>query len=259
MKVATRIVLFSSTAVLAITVGLSAIAIANGTNSLNRNLTQSLGSLAQAKATLIAQNIEFRLAVLQELANRARTRTLDFSVQRESLAEDVKRLGFLDFGIVDAEGQARYVVGGNTANLSDREYVKKAFAGTANASDVLISKVTNSAVVMFAVPITVDGAVRQVLVARADGNFFSDLTRSMGYGERGYAFLINTKGVVVAHDDRDLVMGQFAPIAEQAEKPELRPLAQAFERMIAEGAGSTEYVYEGSGIVNGYAPIAGSD
>lgn len=59
---------------------------------------------------------------------------------------------------------------------------------------------------MYAVPIKDNGAVLGVLLARRDGNALAEITSDMGYGETGYAYVINDKGIVVAHPNRDLVM-----------------------------------------------------
>jgi len=72
---------------------------------------------------------------------------------------------------VSLEGTATYILGENTADLSDRLYVKTALSGTPNVSDVLISKVTNSAVLMYAVPITDNGKVIGALIASVDTGF----------------------------------------------------------------------------------------
>ena len=87
---------------------------------------------------------------------------MDLQIQKESMREDVERLDYLDLAVVMPDGMAHYVLGEETANLGDREYVKKAFQGESNISNPIISRVTNGVVVMFAAPIEVDGKVEAV-------------------------------------------------------------------------------------------------
>ena len=91
---------------------------------------------------------------------------------------------FLALGVVSPDGATRYA-DGNTAQLGDRDYVIRAFAGRAGVSDVLISRVTNSLVLMYAVPITSEGRVVGVLIGRRDAEVVSELTDGLGFGVQG--------------------------------------------------------------------------
>ena len=203
--------------------------------------------------------VNARLELLQEIANRARTQTMDFKIQQESLKEDIERLGYLDIGVVSMSGQATYVSSGETTDLSDRSYIQKALSGEMNVSDVLISKVTNSAVLMYAVPIVKDGRVVGALIARRDGNALSEITDEMGFGEEGYAYLINDKGIVVAHNDRELVMSQFQPIEVAKTDKTVEPLAKAFEEILEKKVGVSSYTYEGVELYEAYHSIEGTN
>lgn len=209
-------------------------------------------------AQKITMAIEDRLLILQEIANRARTRTMTFDVQKESLLGDVERLGYLDMAIVTPDGTAHYIIEENTADLSDREYVKKALSGEANVSDVLISKVTNSAVLMYAVPITMDGKIVGALIARRDGNALFEITDEMGSGESGYAYIITDKGVTIAHPNREMVLTQFAPIEAAKNDVKFAPVAKVFTEMIANKTGVSQYKFEGQELYNAYVSIEGT-
>ncbi len=82
-----------------------------------------------------------------------------------------------------------YYSDGTINDLGDREYVKKALnGGETVVSDLLISRITNNIVLMFAAPIEREGGeVVGVLVGRRDGNTLSHITDDIGFGEEGYA------------------------------------------------------------------------
>ncbi|MDR2784262.1 MAG: hypothetical protein LBB48_10600 [Treponema sp.] len=78
---------------------------------------------------------------------------MEWERQRASLLRDVARLGYMDLAIVDKQGQARYVGDDSVSNLALRDYITKALRGERAVSDVIISRVINKPVVMYAVPI----------------------------------------------------------------------------------------------------------
>lgn len=91
--------------------------------------------------------------------------------------------------IVSLAGEAHYVIGENTADLSERDYIKKSLSGSSTSSDVIISLVTNTAVLMYAVPIQEEGKVVGALIARRDGNALFEITDEMGFGKRAMRIL----------------------------------------------------------------------
>ncbi|NLY54031.1 MAG: methyl-accepting chemotaxis protein, partial [Firmicutes bacterium] len=141
------------------------------------------------------------LRVLEELARRSEIQSLHWPTQRQSLLPDVERLGYLDMGIMDLAGNATYVLTGEKAWLGDRVYFQQAVAGTASVSDVIISRVTNQPVVMYAVPIMRGDELVGVLIARKDAEVFSNIVDRMGYGENGYAAILGKDGTIYAHPD----------------------------------------------------------
>lgn len=213
-------------------------------------------SLGSEKISII---ISDKLALLSEIASRERVRSMEFSTQRSALENDVTDLGYLDMAIVTPDGTASYILEDKTADLSERSYIQKALNGEANVSDVLISKVTNSAVLMYAVPIYNGNQVVGALIGRRDGNALFELTDEMGYGESGYAYIMNDKGVVVAHYNRDYVMNQFDPITESQEDSSLDNLAEAFHKILDEKTGVSSYSFNGNDLYNAYTPIQGTN
>ncbi len=255
MNLNRKISLFAGTLVFFVSLGLGSAAVMITLRVVSGIVGQSLVMEAQSGSRLVQETEAARLSVLQELANRARTKTLDFATQRESLLSDIDRLGYLDFAIVDRAGNARYIKEETTASLGDRDYIKEALSGSGSISDVLISRVTSKPVVMYAVPIVVDGVIQQVLVARRDGDDLTSVVDRMGFGETGYSYLLNDAGVIIAHRNSDFVLHRFAPIEEAKSDQSLVPLSTAFKTMLRGGSGLAGYHFNGEDIVVGYAPV----
>jgi Methyl-accepting chemotaxis protein len=228
-------------------------------NAMTTEANKSLLSITELGAEKIKIIVDDRLLVLQEIANRQRTLTMDFTTQKDSIKGDIERLGYLDMAIVSTKGEAKYILESKTADLSDRDYVQKALAGQACVSDVLISKVTNSAVLMYAVPIEKNGKVVGALVARRDGNALAEITDEMGYGEEGYAYIINDKGITVAHPDRTRVMDQFQPIEAAKNDKTMAPVAKVFQKVLDEKTGYGDYTFNNKALLVAFAPIEGTN
>jgi methyl-accepting chemotaxis protein len=259
MKLSRKISLAGGAVVFVVAATIGGVAVVLGSNAVEAQVVQVLQAQVNLGAQLVAKDLSTRLQVLQELADRARVRTLDWTIQKPSLLPDVEAHGYQDLAIVTPDGTAKYVLEATTAQLGDRDYVKTALGGRPVVSDVLISRVTGKPVVMAAVPVMVGNAVKQALVARMEGTALTTLIKTMGFGKTGYAYLVNKKGVVVAHPDADLVLKQFAPIEAAKTDPTLVPLAKTFEAMIANGKGTGEYYFEKRNIVVGYTSVPGTD
>jgi methyl-accepting chemotaxis protein len=221
---------------------------------------KSLQSQSKIAAQSIAEGvIKAELNVLYELANRARTRTMDWEIQQESLLPEIDRHGYMDFGIVGRDGIAHYIKDGSTSILADRDYIIKSLAGELVVSDVLISRVIGKPVVMFASPIFVDDKVAGVLIGRRDGAVLSDMTRQIAMGETGYIYMINSQGTVICHPDTTLVYNQYNPIESAARDPSLQPLASFFKSILQNSVDVAEYAFDGKAHISAGAKVPGTD
>jgi methyl-accepting chemotaxis protein len=240
-------------------ISIGGISIYESNSAMVQSTEISLSTSTEDGADKIGIIIDNRIKILEELANRSHVTSMVFEYQKTSLKNDIERHGYLDMAIVDLNGKATYILDEKVADLSDRSYIQKALAGEGNVSDVLISRVTNSAVLMYAVPIKSGNRIVGALIARRDGNALFDIIDDMGYGVEGYAYIINDKGVVVAHPNRDYVLNQFDPIKESESDAKLKPLAENFRKILEEKSGIGEYEFNQKSLYNAYNPILGTN
>jgi len=198
--------------------------------------------------------------MMEMIANRNVIKSMDWETQLPALQEEAARHGFLTMGIVDPDGNARYIDQDEQTFLGDRDYVVKAFNGVTNMSDVIISRVTNSAVIMLAAPIYQDNEIAGVLLARRPGTALSDITNAVHFGENGYAYLVNKDGDMIAHPDDSYVMEQRNFIEEAKTDASLQALGEIVTRMIngEEGFGSYSNV-DGNQVYIAFTPVEGTD
>ncbi|NLU47776.1 MAG: hypothetical protein GXX02_07420, partial [Syntrophomonadaceae bacterium] len=194
-SIGSRLMLYFSVTILIIGVGLGIIAYNEACDALRNNARSSLEELAAKAATIVIRDCDNDIILMDMIANRNEIKSMDWETQLPVLQEETARHGFLTMGIVNPDGNARYIDQEEQTFLGDRDYVVKAFSGEVNISDVIISRVTNSAVIMLAAPIYQDNEIAGVLIARRPGTALSDVTNAVRFGENGYAFLVNKEAL----------------------------------------------------------------
>jgi len=244
LNISRKIALFVGAIVLTVSLSIGVAAIINSKNTIIPQIEGNLKNTAAEGAKRIEAILDMQTQVLSEVANNYYIQSMDLENQRTYLKSNVDRLGYLDMAIVLPNGDAHYAKSDDVANLGERAYVQKAFDGIANVSDVIVSKVTDSTVVMFAAPITVDGDVKAVLIGRREGTEFSEITDQLGVGETGYAFLMGSDSTLFAHPNRDLVINQENPLNQIASNGPLKDLGLVLKEKGLDYKGIIKYKYK---------------
>jgi len=207
-SIAAKISIYIAVLVLVICGILGVLAYRNGTEAVKAEVREALRLMAEEGSRYLESRFELQLAVLETVAERPEISGMNWDEQLPALrAEEGRLTQFLALGIVDKSGIAHYT-DGSTANLADRAYVIDALAGKAVVSDLIVSRVNNSLVLMYAVPIRQNGQVAGVLIARGDGMMLNDIISPLGFGEQGWAYIINGEGTIYAYPDPAVVMEQ---------------------------------------------------
>ncbi len=214
--------------------------------------------MADQGAMVIRKQLDYYLVAMEGIASRDEIRAMNWHQQQPVLEYETRRLKLLGMGVVTPDGQALYS-DGQKASLGDRDYFKKAMKGEANFSGVIISKVTHSPVMMIAVPIKApNGHQSAVLIARLDGNWLSEIIKPIRYGAKGYSYIIDEKGTLIAHANKEFVLQQKNFIEEAKTNPEYIQLSLMFQRMVRGESGFDDYPFMGSDRFFGFAPIQGT-
>lgn len=133
-------------------------------------------------------------------------------------------------------------------DISARDYFQQVRqTGRPAISEMVMSRSTNSPIIVFCAPIHVEGRWVGVVGASVDAQYLIDMVNAIEVGETGYAWMINAEGVFIAHPDRALLLER-----SQQDFPELVDLAR---RMIGEPYGSQHYRFENVAKMGGFAQI----
>ncbi len=179
-----------------------------------RNVTADL-TARDAKAIVAA-----RAAELGRLAEKAFLR-LDFIANEADMAKDQATADALirdqkgslppEFQFVlwaDVKGRF-YTSDGSIGNVADRDYFKAVMEeGKSRAvSDGLISKVDGKPIVVLARPfVGAKGKVDGLVAASITLEYFSAYVSGVTMGDNGYAYIIDRRGYIIAHKNRDYVL-----------------------------------------------------
>jgi len=239
--------------------GLGLLAYREASNALEQNTRESLLEIAEQGASIVVTDYEANLTIIGMIADRSEIRSMDWETQLPVLLEEIKRNGFLAMGVVQKDGYAKFTEGNDLIYLGDESYVKTALGGTVNISDVVISPMNNSPLLILAAPIYQDNAVAGVLIACRDGTALSDVTNSIKFGQDGYAYLLNNNGNVVAHPDKNYVLEQRNFKEEAKENKELESMAAITERIISGEEDFAAYKnLEGEEVYVAFTPVEGT-
>ncbi|PRR83638.1 methyl-accepting chemotaxis protein [Clostridium vincentii] len=251
-----KLIVFLALLIGGICIGLGVTSFLNASKALTSNLGKTLPKIAEQAATNIQGRIEGQLGVLEVVASRNDIKDSGNSWENKKLIllEEVKRNGNIQMAIADKNGEAKFTDGTNL-NLTDREYFKKAIAGEKNLSDPIVSKIDNSIILVYAVPITNNNEVVGVLISTRDGNQLSNLTNEVKFGETGNAFMIKGDGTTISHSNKDLVLKMYNAIKESENDASLKPLADIEKTMALGETGIDQYEFDGVDKYVGYAPV----
>ena len=133
------------------------------------------------------------------------------------------------------------------ANLSDRDYFKAAMAGNANVGAAVLSKVSNRPITPFAAPILSGDKVVGVAALIADISFLNDIVASQKIGRTGYAFVVDSTGLTIAHPKAENVFS--------VDVSKTQGMEEISRKLIGGQRGVDSYVYQGVAKTAGFAPV----
>jgi methyl-accepting chemotaxis protein len=249
-SIKTKLILFSALLVVSITALIGVIAISAGKKALKEEAGYSLQLLAAESAKLTQSRISTMISTLTVISKEAGLINMGWEADTGVLLGELEKTEFLDIGYILPNGYT-YFTDGTVRLMSDKVYVKDALDGKAGVSDVVISRVTRKPEIEAAVPIRKDGTVVAALIARMEADYLSGITEDIGYGEEGYAFIMNSSGTIIAHPDVQKVTHRYNPVQEGEDK--------AYQRILDEKAGTTTIRMAGGAVYAGFAPVGDTD
>ncbi len=166
---------------------------------------------------------------------------------------DATKTGIQEFWIVDSDGTGRYI-DGSTLALGDREYVKRALSeGKVVLSEPVLSKKTNELVLVIAAPVFPEGTSKAggILCGRISLEDLQKTVDGFSWGETGYVFVLDRKGMVVLHPNKE---HRGTLDASKESKAITGELAEIVRKGLAGASGIDRYMFEGREKLAAFSP-----
>ncbi len=244
--------------VLIICLGVGLVAYRSSIDALKRNSSMLLMKTAASSADVVSERVHLRFTEIEAFADTEIISSSQVSMadKQAYLAKQIKRSGYLSFGIGEMDGKA-LTYDNIPVDLSTRPYYQQALNGIPAISDPIISRSDGKTlIVSYAVPIyNSTGKQTGVLLGVRNGDELSALTDDILVGETGRAFMINKEGVVVAHETPEFVTDALNIIQTTQEDPNLKGLNDITVRMSQGEEGYGDYTYEGISKIVAFSPV----
>ncbi len=255
----TKLILVFTALILVLTSALGFISVSLMTQKLMQGAHEDLIQIAKEEAkyiharTLVEKRYVDSLAQLPMLSDDS----VSLEEKIDFYEKEAKRTGYLAFAFADKNGDSTvFNSQKETTNIASRAYFQTALKGESAVSDVLISSVTGTPVVLYAAPVYKNGQIIGVLYGRKDGQTMSDIVSEVSYKKTGYAYAVNTEGTAVGDKNRDLVTSQTNYLKAAETTPSMKEMAQFMESKMLTGAvGSGNYHYEGKDYITAFSPV----
>ncbi|MDF2822245.1 MAG: methyl-accepting chemotaxis protein [Clostridiales bacterium] len=245
---------------LLVCVGLGISSYISAASAITAEVNASLIELAQQGADTVSERINSVLDTLEAVAGQNVFTELDSTLEEKMkvMNEELERNNHISMILAELDGTA-ITSRGKDINISDRAYFQSSLLGNRSVSDPIISRDDGSLIVVYSVPIIRNGQVVAVLAAFRDGANLTEITNDVNFGESGKAFMINNKGVKVAHSNFELVKAADNDLENIKKNSNLSSLVDLEKRMIEGKTGAGEYEYNGLVKYMGFAPVKGTE
>nr|WP_321501558.1 methyl-accepting chemotaxis protein [uncultured Dethiosulfovibrio sp.] len=211
-------------------------------------------ALTEAVSRMVDSYVKAEMGAVALMSSAPEIRSLDWERQKAHLESlDISSTGIQELWIVEPNGNARYM-DGTVLDLGNQAYIKQAFSsGKPVLSDPLRSQKTGEMVVVVATPVFAEGTSKPgaLLCGRIPLNDLKAALADFEWGETGYVFVLDKKGIVVIHPNND-----FQGTLDASRESKLIPkvLANIVKKGISGAKGIDHYPFEGRDKLAAFCP-----
>ena len=217
---------------------------------MSKGLAHMANLAAHEELKIVAQTAQ-RDVVISATANAADEGIV--AKASEELKALVQRSGN-DYELIFIAGADGKVITGSRGaadkglDLSDRDYIKEAIAGKANIGPVVRSKATGNVVLTFAAPVySPSNQVTGVVGSSMSISFLADKIAGTKLGKTGYGYMINNKGVIIAHPKKEFLL--------ELDLSKTAGMETIAAHMMKGETGALPYTFKGVEKVAGFANV----
>lgn len=222
--------------------------------AMNRQMDFYVNELAQSKALSLAHFISGDLKACENsielLATNPIIRDSSSSEGMAYLKERSAQLEEFDMIFIGDTSGDYTTTQDKTGNIADRRYFRQVMEGHVVISNPVISKSTGQPQIVIAAPIIdSSGQVRGILAGTVTLARLTRTVNSEQLGDSGYAFMLDSDGMVIAHPEQEYLMS--SRLVDRSDDA----LRVQISRMLGLETGTGLYVESGQSMIIGFAPL----
>jgi len=204
---------------------------------------------------------------IQVFKTKIESMAIEASITPEMSFEDIqaicldyqKKYNFLNVSFADVNGTP---YDNASIDISERDYFKAAISGTTYISSPLVSKRVdaNSAVVLYVSAKVNNGSGYDgIIFAELSNDVFSQIIQDVTIGQKGYGFILDKTGTIIAHKDNSLVEAFTNYITLGEKDSAYKDMGNFVSEAISKKTGKQTIHFEGSDKYIAYVPIEGPE
>ncbi|SDH16230.1 methyl-accepting chemotaxis protein [Propionivibrio dicarboxylicus] len=219
-----------------------------------RTMEENLTVLANDNAEKIGMWVSERKGEVSLLGNSPLVSEVGGETAMAYLRTEAQRMTlFQSFMMALPNGDASFTTG-QKANLIERPYFKLAMGGQAVLSNPVVAKDTGKPVVVAVGPVARGGKSIGILGGAVSLDDVVKLVGQVKSGQTGYAYVVQSDGLIIFHPSKDLAMKVNA-MTDTSMPPSLREITG---KMVTGVSGIGAYSFDGVSKYVAYAPIPGT-
>lgn len=255
MSIRVKLVVLICLLVSTVAISIGLVSLIQSTAAMEEQVEELIPRTASDSARIIRAVLDVHISDVEKIASSRDVQSMNRDLVQGVFNSAVKEFGYYQLGLASLSGIIT-LNDGSTADIRDRPYFSDAMRGRVNVSDVFMHRILNIPVMTIAVPVKEDdGSVKGLVLAVLKANWLTAITKDMGYGENGYAYIIDNTGALIAHDNEEFVNQARNFLVEGKTDPQYAELSSMFQKMVKGETGFDEYPFMGSDRYFGYAPI----
>ena len=230
-------------------------------NATNKLLEQTVSETVALAAERVQEELNTYTQIAYEVGSMSSLSSVAVANrEKENIINQRMEIhGFVDGGIIGKDGYNIFVGG---ADYSSYDFFQQAMQGKTAISDPIINPQTGELTIIVSAPLWRAGAPETeaagVVYFVPDPNMLNNIVSSIKISENGGAYIINSSGTTIAHQNMQVVINQENTMEDAKSDKALALLAAMEQKMVNGESGFGTYSYGGVKKVMAYAPIANS-
>lgn len=263
-SIRTRLFAYFAAVIAFVCISFGVFTLSTSVNAVKGETNQLIQTVAANTSAVVRLENEKIFTYLEGIAGRELIADPYVAVTRkvDQLKSEVGKMAqFTNLGFVDSDGKF-HGANGEEISVKDLPFYQKVLSG----EKVLINPTKGLSMVpdgklsmVYAVPVEYRRKIQGVIVAIADPYSLSEITNQLGYGEKGYSYLLDANGTVIAHPIKEHVESQLNIFKQAETDKKYADINKVVVAALESEMGVSEYDFDGKQLIVGYAKIPNTD